>query len=201
MSAVLACDCRAGADEWSAASYAAATAFSAEVRHEEGPGLLPSDRLYVTASTNKYALLIPAGFKLQARNDRTITLSAGGSGIQISFRIAGMLPSDGSELNVDAYAARLLEEHPGAKIVKTFSASADSRSGPAFELGIPGPSNLWQRGIVAFVPSRSCVVEFSVICNGEHFEAARHHLSTVMLTFRASDAHGELHITPLSDKI
>jgi len=178
-----------------------APALAAEVRHEEGPGLLPADRAYVMAGTNKFAFLVPAGLKLETWNEHLVALVTRDYSSQITMRLAGPLPPEGSDLNPDDYSARLLEEHPGAKIIKTFSAFADSRRGPAYEVEFPGPAGSSRRAEIAFIPSRSAVLEFSLICNPEKFEAARQQLSTVMLTFRGSDASGQLHISPLSDKL
>jgi hypothetical protein len=178
-----------------------ATAVAAEIRHEEGPGLLPADRAYVMAGTNKFAFLVPAGLKLETWSERVVALVSRDYSSQIAFRLVGPLPADGSELNTDTYSSKLLGEHPGARIVTSFSAFADSHRGPAYEVELPGLAGSWRRGEIAFIPSQAAVLEFSLICTPENFEAARQQLNTVMLTFRASDAHGQLHISPLSDKL
>lgn len=173
---------------------------AAELRHEEGPGQLPADRAYVVAGTNKFAFLIPAGFKLETLNDRLVALATRDYSCQITFRLAGPLPSEG-ELDTNTYSATLIEEHPGAKVINSFAAFADSRSGPAFEVELPGAVGSWRRAEFAFIPSRAGVLEFGLICSPEKFERGRQQLSTVMLTFRASDAQGQLHIAPLSDRL
>lgn len=174
---------------------------AAELRHEEGPGLLPADRAYVVAGTNKFAFLIPPGFKLETLNERLVALVTRDYSCQITFRLAGPMPAEGSELDTNVYSARLAEEHSGARILNTFAAFADSRTGPAYEVQFPGPAGSWRRAEFAFIPSRAGVLEFALICSPEKFEPARHQLSTVMLTFRASDAQGQLHISPLSDRL
>jgi hypothetical protein len=191
----------APAAEAGSGSETNAPAVAAEIRHEEGPGLLPADRAYIMAGTNKFAFLVPAGFKLETWNESVVALVTRDYSSQIVFRLAGPLPIDEGELNTNTYSSKLLQEHPGAKIIKSFSAFADSHSGPAYEVELPGPAGSWRRGEIAFIPSQAAVLEFSLISSPEKFEAARQKLSTVMLTFRASDAHGELHVSPLSDKL
>jgi hypothetical protein len=174
---------------------------AAEMRHEEGPGLLPADRAYVIAGTNKFAFLIPPGLKLETWSQHLVALVTRDYSCQITFRLAGPLPADASEVSADVYRARLLEEFPGARILKSFSAIADSHRGPAYEADLPGSAGSWRRGLIAYIPSRTAVLEFCLNCVPEKFEAARQQLSTVMLTFRSSDENGQLHISPLSDKL
>ena len=174
---------------------------SAQVRHEEGPGLLPADRVYVTIGTEKFAFLGPAGYKLEQSSGRVVTMATADYNCQITFRLAATVPADGGELNTDAYSATVLEAFPGATIVRTFSAFAEGRQGPAFEIQLRGADGAARRGRVAFIPSRRSVLQFSLTCGSEKFEEASRAFNTVMLTFRASDAHGDLHISPLSDKL
>ncbi len=174
---------------------------TAIMSHEEGPGLLPTDRVYATAGTNKFSFLVPSGFTMQTWADGRVALVNRDYSCQITFRLAGRLPTDGAELNPDVWSERILAEYAGAKIGQVFSAIADGRRGPAFEFYCAGAAGSLRRAQVAFIPSWSAILEFGLICNPDKFEAARHQLNTVMLTFRASDPKGELHISPLSDKL
>jgi len=174
---------------------------SAQVMHEEGPGLLPADRAYVNIGADKFAFVVPSGFKLEPSTGRVVTMVSADYSCQISFRLAGAVPGDESALSPESYSSKVLEDFSGAKIVRTFSAIADSRRGPAFEIQLPGPSGSSRQGRVAFIPSRAAMLEFSLVCTSEKFENACRQFSAVMLTFRASDAKGELHISPLSDKL
>jgi hypothetical protein len=173
----------------------------AQVRREEGPGLLPADRAYVTAGTNTFAFLVPPNFRMESWNDGRVALVSRDYSCQITFQLAGPLPPERNELDSDYYSGRVLMQYPGAKIISVFSAIADSRRGPAYEIECTGTGGTSRRGQVAFIPSRFAVLEFSLVCSPARFESARRQLNTVMLTFRASDANGELHISPLSDKL
>ena len=64
---------------------------AAEMRHEEGPGLLPADRAYVIAGTNKFAFLIPPGLKLETWSQHLVALVTRDYSCQITFRLAGPL--------------------------------------------------------------------------------------------------------------
>jgi hypothetical protein len=177
------------------------TALSAQIRHEEGPGTLPAERVYLEAGTNKYAFLMPPGFKLERWNDQAVALVTRDYSVQITFRLAGPVPADGAELSSEVYAAHALEAEPRARILNSFSAIADSHTGPAYQLELPGPAGSTRRREIAFIPSRVAMLEFSLTAPTEKFELARRHFSAVMLTFRASDANGQLNISPLSDKL
>lgn len=175
--------------------------FAAESRHEEGPGLLPVDRAYLRVGTNRFAFLIPAGVKLEPWGSSKVALVAQDYSVQITVGVAGFAAPPESKLNEDSCAAWVLQEQPQAKILSAGSASADSRTGPSYELALVGPSGVVLRGVIAFVPCRSGVMEFSLVCSPENFSVARTKLSTVMLTFRGSDEMGRLHVSPISDRL
>lgn len=174
---------------------------AAESRHEEGPGLLPVDRAYLRVGTNRFAFLIPAGVKLEPWGSSKVALVARDYGFQITVGTTTFAAPQGSELNPETCSAWVLQEQPQARILSVRSASADSRAGLSYELGLMGPSGVVLRGEIAFVPCRAGVMEFSLVCSPERFQAARTKLSTVMLTFRGSDEHGQLHVSPISDKL
>jgi hypothetical protein len=177
-----------------------ALALSAETRHEEGPGLLPADRAYVRAGTNKFAFLVPTGLKLETWSDGRVALVSRDYSRKITFRIVGPPEPAGIEAGSESWFRRVTAQYPQAKIIKAFSAFADSCRGPAYEIAFVESASL-RRGQVAFIPCRVAVLEFSLVCSPEDFEAARQQLNTILLTFRSSDPNGELHISPLSDKL
>lgn len=173
----------------------------AQVRHEEGPGLLPADRAYINIGADKFAFLVPAGFKLEPSSGRVVTIVSADYSCQISFRLALNVVDSAGALSPELCASKASDDFPGAKIVRSFSAMADSRQGPAFEVQLTGTAGSARRGEIAFIPSRAAVFEFGLVCGAEKFDSACHILNTVMLTFRASDERGELRISPLSDKL
>lgn len=176
-------------------------ALSAETRHEEGPGLLPADRAYLRSGTNQFSFLIPAGWKLETWGDGRAAVVTRDYACRIVFGLARPPVRAGEELNPDACAQWVLAEYPQASILKQVPAMADSRAGPAYEVQLPRSIGTASRGEIAFIPSRAAILEFSLVCIPERFEAARRQLHTLLLTFRASDARGELHISPLSDRL
>jgi len=175
-------------------------ALVAETRHEEGPGLLPADRAYIRAGTNKFAFLIPTGLKLENWGDGRVALVNRDYSRKITFRIVGPPEPGGIEADSESWFHKVTAEHPQAKLIKAFSAFADSCRGPAYEISFVESASV-RRGQVAFIPCRVAVVEFSLVCGPEDFEAARQQLNTILLTLRSSDPNGELHISPLSDKL
>ena len=187
--------------EWSGDAAGGYPPISASMRHEEGPGLLPTDRVYATAGTNKFSFLVPLGYKMETWSDGRVALVNKDYSRQITFRIASPLPMNGGELDNEIFSGRVLAEHPGAKILKVTSGMADSRRGPAIEIQCTGTGGAPRRAQIAYIPSWSWVLEFSLICSPDKYEEARHQFNTVMLTFRASDPKGDLHISPISDKL
>src|SRR5579863_9140330 len=65
------------------------TVQTATVSHEEGPGVLPADRVYVTAGTNKYSFLVPAGYRMETWANRQVALVSRDYNCQITFQLVG----------------------------------------------------------------------------------------------------------------
>src|ERR1051326_7470386 len=87
---------------------------SVAVKFEGGPGQIPANRAYITAGTNKFAFLLPDGFRLsQSDAQRVAMVKADGSCI-INLRVIGVPPSAIKTFDGAAARALLAEEHPDA---------------------------------------------------------------------------------------
>jgi hypothetical protein len=175
--------------------------FRAEIRHEGGPGLMPADRAYITAGTNKFAFLIPAGFRVQTTDSQQVTLVSHDYNCLLTWRLLGPVPPETSELEPAPYRALLLSRHPGGKIVEEFTLPALGRQGPAFDFRWNAAGARANRELVVFVPALAGVMEFSLLSSPEKFDTARSEFDLLRLSFRASDANGKLVVPIISDKL
>ena len=184
-----------------ASPFAESTPLSVEVKHEAGPGLLPANRAYVTAGTNKFAFLLPDGFRLDQSDPCRVALVSSDFACLLTLRIIGALPPGAEGPDAGACRKQVLTEHPGAKILEEFSRSAANRSGPAFDFRWSASTKLERHALAAFIPSQAGILEFRLVSSLEKFEASRAAFNSLLLTFRASDANGRLSIVPLSDRL
>jgi len=170
-----------------------------KVKVESGPGQIPASRAYVTVGTNRFAFLVPGGFKIDSSDAQRVTMVRTDSGCVLSIRVLEALPQPG--LTPADCREKIAQEHPSCVIEEEFSLAAGNSSGPAFEIRWKGDGGVRRAARIAYVPMRAGVVEFSIDSNPDKFGAMLTHLNYVMLTFRASDLSGKIEPTPLSDKI
>lgn len=173
---------------------------SVALKFEGGPGQIPTTRAYITAGTNKFAFLVPDEFKLASSDPQRVILMKGDGSCLISVRVIG--PKPGSDKPFDAAAAKVLvnEEHPDALITSELGVFVEGVSGPAFEIQW-GAGALTRATRVGFIPLRAGLLEFSVDASPKNLGPSLGDFNYVILTFRASDEHGQLAATPLSDRL
>ena len=175
--------------------------FLAELREESGIGQSVANRAYVTAGVERFSLLVPPGFRGRASDPSRMTLVTTNFDRVFCMRSAGPIPLDGQPLDPETCRRSIITAHPGAKILQEFSRTADGRSGPVFDAEWTESGGVGRRARIAFIPSRRSILEFSMLCSPDVFERGCQALNTIFATFRASDEKGELHISPLSDKL
>jgi hypothetical protein len=173
---------------------------SVEVKHEEGPDIMPAERAWLTIGTNKCAFIVPPGFRMNMFEPGRVSLASADYSCLITLRVLAGLPAEGGELTA-ACRDLVFGQYPGAKILEEFGVNADNRSGPGFDLEWPAATNLVRRVRAGFVPFRGGVLEFALNSSREAFETGRQRLNTVLLTFRASDVSGRLEVMPLSNRL
>lgn len=164
------------------------------------PSLPPVLRVYVTAGTNRFALLVPPGFRMNDTTGDRVSLVNPDYTCFLTFRIAGQLPEDGADLDADAYKQRVLFEHPGGIIKQQLSVVAGGRRGIAFDVQWAGPEAVPRTERVAYVPTEAWVAQFSLLANTKKFPSGQVGFDSLLLTFRASEG-GKLEIARLSDKL
>jgi hypothetical protein len=172
-----------------------------EVRHEGGPGLSAADRAYVTAGTNKFAFLMPPGYRLEASGPDKVTLFSADYNSQLIWRNLGHVLSGSSELDPAQCRELLSRRQPAVKILEEFSLGALGRLGPAFDLRWNATGGGPRRERIVFIPAHAGVMEFSLVSSLEKFEAARPEFDYLLVSFRASDANGKLVVPILSDRL
>jgi len=175
--------------------------FAAEVRHEEGPGVFPTERAYVMIGTNRCAFVVPAGLHLSVPVQNDVTLLSADFDSILTVRVVDRPGVDPGDPTPTALRGSLLYEHPGAAILDTFSLVAEGRRGPALDAGWSDPGGISRRVRVTWIPAPGGLLEFCVVCPAKDFAECQRRLSTVLLTFRSADASGKLHLPVLSDKL
>ena len=165
------------------------------------PGMDPIYRIYVTAGTNRFALLTPNGFRASADPQAgVVTLSHAAGGCNLRFQLGGPMPADAKELKAEMLREPLLARYPGARVLDEFTVTAAGHSGPAFDLNWPAPSGLPLFIRAAFVPSDAGILEFTMTTSPAKARESHPVFNAFLLTFRASQG-GKLEVTPLSNKL
>lgn len=189
--------CRA---EEPAVTNSTLTKLEVEVRHEHGPGIAPARRAYLTVGETRFAFLVPVGFRVDLSNPERVVLASTDGFAHLTIRVNRSLPPGLTALDAPSIRQLVLSRHPGAQIQEDFTASAANQHGPAFDFR-------WDSGSlpcasrVAFIPCAAGILEFNLTGNADKWARYLTDLGTVMQTFCASDASGQLVVTPLSDQI
>jgi hypothetical protein len=176
-------------------------ALRAELRQEPGPGQVPAERAYLTAGTERFSFLLPAGFRGRAGDAACLTLVTTNHDRVFTFRILQPGTAEAQPVTLEVGRGMVFRGHPGAKIAQEFSRVVDGRTGPAFDAEWIEPGGVARKARVAFIPARNSLLEFAMVCSPEKFPNGCQAMNTIFATFRASDEKGELHISPLSDRL
>jgi hypothetical protein len=172
-----------------------------QIKHVEGPGLLPANFAYVTFGTNKFGFVMPAGFRLETGDTNKVTLVSADFNCLLTFRVLEPLPPGVTELDPAPYRDLVLSRRRGGKILEEFSLPAADKRGPAFDLrwNAPGPVPRCER--VLFIPSNAGVLEFGLVGSLEKFETGRQAFNFLSRTFRTTGANGRLELPMMSNRI
>lgn len=163
---------------------------------ESEPGIPNAFRIHGTSGTNRFAFLLPAGYRMEVvRQDKVLLISPDQLGY-IAIRIVDAVVRKTIPQDVLREKARLQFAQP--EIVEEFRLHAADCAGPAIEFKWLGPENFPMRGRMALVPTAIGVLEFTAATPPAGIVEAHHALNTVLTTFRAA-AGGELKIAPLSN--
>jgi hypothetical protein len=190
---------RAHADDLSSSAPAKPPPLQVSIATEHVPNLLPAFRAYLTAGTNKFAFLVPAGFRMDISGEDGFSLVSADYRCWLTFRIAGPVPPGAKELKPGACRELLLIRRPGAKILEEFSLAAAGQRGPAFSLQWKGPSGVSQSARAVFIPSPAGVLEFGVFASPDNLPKFHGSFNTLLNTF-CIGVGGKLEISPLSSK-
>jgi hypothetical protein len=170
-----------------------------KVLSEGGPDIA-AQRAYVSAGTNKFAFLVPSGFRLDSSQDNCTVMHSEDYSSTLTLRMVDPLLISGQELGPALGTKLILREHPNAAFLQNFSLSAANRAGPALDFHWLELGAL-KYGRAVFIPWKDYVLEFALATDTDQFVANQRLLNTLLLTFRAADAAGRLEIAPLSDKL
>jgi hypothetical protein len=176
-------------------------AYSTQIKHIGGPGLLPADFAYVTFGTSKFGFVLPAGFRLEPGDAQKVTLVSADFSCLLTFRVLEPISPGITELDPAPYRDLLLSRHPGGKILEEFSLAGANRRGPAFDLHWNATGAVPRRERILFILSDAGVLEFSLVSSLEKFEAGRRGFGALLLSFRAADTDGRLIMPVLSNRL
>jgi hypothetical protein len=174
-------------------------ALKVSLKSGEIVGSQPVRRAYVKVGTNEFVFIAPIGFRMDASNPRKIVLSDASYTCFITFRIAGPMPDNTTELQRDTCRELALIQYSGAKISSEYSESAGGRSGPAFELRWENSNGSSQSARVVYIPSAAGILEFSVNSRSDNSGDRESSFNLVLTSFR-SNQNGTIEITPIPNE-
>jgi hypothetical protein len=147
----------------------------------------------LVAKESQFSFVLPAGFRRQIdAAEKKISLTSTSYTCAITAKIFETATDGQAELNPDTLRARLLGQYKDAKILDEFSASIESRSGPAFELEWVSEMGQRMTTRAAFVPYAAGHVEFSVQAPTSEIRQYDHSLNQLLLSIRTSPVGKEL---------
>lgn len=192
-----------GAAAQTSDSVTNAAPLTTRVIEETVPGLPPIARTYLTIGTNKFAFLIPRGYRLDPVSAERVNIVAKDQTSFISVRrLTGTNAPSGPSQKLTAtkrFRDLVLAEYSDARIREEFSRSAGGRSGPAFDFEWHLSSAVLSVGRVAFIPTDAGVLEFKLVAPPKYFRAATYKYNNLLLSFSASK-DGKLETVCLSNK-
>ena len=170
-----------------------------KVVREGGPGLRTVNRAYINLGTNRFALIVPDGFRVDYSEPQRISLVSTDYTSVMTFSVSEPLPATG---DMDGACRQLLmTRYPGSEVTSQFSLGAGGASGPAFDLRWKAQGGMSRRGWFGFMNSRAGLLEFDLVSSPDKFETVRPDFYFVLATFRQSDESGKLDVPQMSDKL
>jgi hypothetical protein len=174
--------------------------FTTQVITQSGPGIFPTRCARVTIGTNRFAFLVPDKFRVDtSKAQKTIVVSPDLTR-NFTFRLSPAFPTDTTQVDSDTCRSTLLADHPRATILAETGICAANHSGWIYDLRWCPTTNLVRQARVAFIPSRSGVLEFNIVSSLDKASEARAELNFMLLTLRMSDPDGKLELPYLSNR-
>lgn len=178
-----------------------ASAWQTKVQHIEGPDVVPSTWVYVTAQTNRFAIYVPEGFRFEpSQSIEKVILVSRDLFKVVTFQIVEPPTGDTNSLDSATYRDLLASRYAGATIQEEDRMNLDGRFGPCFDVRWRGTGGVVQRGRFVFFSTQSGVLEFSVTGRPEKMGGSREDLLSVLGLFRLSGTDGQVHLPQLSNK-
>ncbi len=157
----------------------------------------PLQRAFFSAGTNRFAFIVPEGFKLDASFPNKIILTSPDYTCFISVQLIDPTVNEAACLVAMASRNQAMEEFPGSTISNEFELRAANHGGPAYELNWKSSNGSTQRACVGFVPSRAGVLKFNLLSNLEKYPQSQMHFRCLLRSFQSNEG-GSLEILPVS---
>ena len=141
---------------------------------------------------NKFAFVVPPGFRLDIATDERVVLVNKDFTCLISLRIA-------APATPEAQRAALLTRYPGAKILEELPLAVANQNGQMFDLQC-ATEGVVRFARAAFIPSPAGVLEFTLLSSPDKFREVQADFSFLLQTLRTSDATQELKVIAFADQ-
>lgn len=175
------------------------TRLTAKLKSEEMVGGEPVRRAYIDFGTNKFAFVVPPGFRMDAPSSDKVTMVNVDLSCFMVFRVISSQALDPTESQSDTARGLLLKEHPGASITEEFSLTVAGHSGPAFDFQFQNPNGTQQSGRAIFISGPAGVMEFGVLTRRDKIKDSIDSFRWLILQFRSNE-NGKLEVNPMLDK-
>ena len=173
-------------------------AFEAEVRPEGGPGLLPVNRAYLMIGTNRFAFLVPAGFRPIISEQQQVKLFTADFSSLLMVQVLEEGRPEFKPLNAETGREIVLQRFPGAQILDQSVPTVCGRAGLGYNIEWIAAGSLLQRAQIVLVETCAGVLELSLSSSIERFGVAQRGFNTLLLTLVGNDDSGVLKVAPVS---
>lgn len=145
-------------------------------------------RIYVTAGTNQFALVLPRDFRVDSSDRHQLVFEHRESRCFITVRV---LKSGGTEVSASEYRKRILRQYPTAEIIAEMSKSTGEGLGSAFDLERPSPILGSERLRVVYMGTPNGCVEFTLHSKPDSLNQDERCLDSLLWSFK-SDCSGKI---------
>jgi hypothetical protein len=182
-------------------NFIAPAALEVKTVNEYVADLPPVIRIYATAGTEKFALLVPFGFRLAEQAADRIRLDHQESSSAITFRLLGkpVLPAEPSaEASMTNLVKTMIQQRRAGAVIKDeFAVRVAGQDSFGFDLEWLNAAGQNQMERVVYVPLPEGMLEFSLLATTERMKELGYSLNAHLLTFRKA-VNGKLQVEPLS---
>lgn len=163
-------------------------ALSATIKDEGATAAGFVRRVYVSCGTNQIAFNLPAGFELGTADPHKVVLVSSDYKYSISINLAGPVTAANPATRVAGYRHELQTQYAGAQISEEFARNVANHDGTAFDLTWRNAAGTAQAIRTAYVPTRTGVVQFTLLTTVEQFGPGARFFDALLMTVQSNEA-------------